>query len=768
MRATAAWTALRRATVGWSADHPWSVLVATLLLTLVFGSQLPRIRTDTDPKNMLPITSPVRQYNDRVEGWFELHPDVIVVGVWSPDGIFTPETLARLNRLTEAVLHLPGVIARDVIGLSTVNDVTASGGALQARPILDDEPRDAREAERLRRQVLGNALLVNRLVSSDGNTSALYIPIEKSADGKAMAEQIRRIAAKEAGPERYYVAGDPVARDTFGTEMFRQMALFSPLAGMLMCGVLFLMFRSWWLVAANMLVAMLAIVWAMGLFIGLGIPVHIMASMSPVFLMAISTDTVHIFNEFTFRRREVGGRREAILQTMDAVGTPVLFSDLTTIAGFASLAIGPIVPVRVFGLLVAFGTLVILVMSFTLVPALLALAREGRPAAARRELEPASRWLTRVGEVCVARRRAVVLAGVALVAVSAVGIAKIRLNNNLVAWFKPGSDIRVADAHLGRALGGTATLYLVADGRRPDAVTEPAFLRALEGLQRRIEKEPVVGKTVSVADVVKRVYRVLNDDDPSREIIPDSREAVGQVLLLFSMGARPRDLANVVDNPYQKANVMVQLRSWDAVDTAALLAVVGRHLAERPIPGAELKPAGIAYFNMVWNDEVLVGMLEGFIASCVLVLVLLILDYRSLRWGIVSFLPLFLTVVVIYGAVGFVGKDFDMPISVLSTLSLGMAIDFAIHFVSRFQQRYRETRDLEGALIWTAARPGLGIVRNAGLFASGFAVMLAAALTPYITVGAFMIAIMLLSALATVVYLPAVIMLFPRWLTRGL
>jgi len=762
------WGTVRRLTVAWSADHPRTVVIAVLLLTLAFGSQLPRIRTDTDPKNMLPITSPVRQYNDQVEGWFGLHPDVIVVGIWSERGIFTPETLARITRLTEAVLRLPGVIARDVVALPTVNDVTVTDGVLQARPILDRIPRDPVEAERLRRQVLDNALLVNRLASADGKTTAIYIPIEKSANGKAIAEEIRRIAGRDPGPERYYIAGDPVARDTFGAEMFRQMGLFSPLAGMLMCGVLFFMFRSWWLVAANMAVAMLAIIWAMGLFIGLGIPIHIMASMSPVFLMAISTDTVHIFNEFTFRRREASDRREAILQTMDAVGTPVLFSDLTTIAGFASLAIGPIIPVRVFGLLVAFGTLVILLMSFTLVPALLALTREGRLAAAHPEMEPASRWLAHLGRGCVAWKATVAVAGVVLVVISAAGLSKIRMNNNMVAWFKPGSEIRVADAQLSRALGGTATLYLVADGGRPDAVTQPEFLRALEGLQRRIEREPIVGKTLSVADVIKRVYRVLHDNDPSQEVIPDSREAAAQALLLFSMAARQRDLNNVVDEPYQKANVMVQLRSWDALKTEALLTEVQRHLAAHPIPGVELRPAGIAYFNMVWNREVLVGMLEGFVASCVLVLFLLILDYRSLRWGVVSFLPLMFTVVLIYGAVGFVGKDFDMPISVLSTLSLGLAVDFAIHFVSRFQQRYRETRDLEGALVWTAARPGLGILRNAVLFASGFAVMLFAALTPYITVGVFMIAIMLLSALATVVYLTAVVALFPRWLTRGL
>ena len=244
-------------------------------------------------------------------------------------------------------------------------------------------------------------------------------------------------------------------------------------------------------------------------------------------------------------------------------------------------------------------------------------------------------------------------------------------------------------------------------------MTLPEFLRALEELQRRIEQEPVVGKTVSVVDVVKRVHRVLNGDDPSQELIPDSQEAVAQYLLLFSSTARPGDLDNVVDYPYQKANLMVQLRSWDSVETRALLERIQAHLVSRPLPGVELKPAGMAYFNMVWSDEVLVGMPEGFLASCVLVLFLLILNYRSLGWGVVSFFPLLFTVVLFYGAVGFIGKDFDMPISVLSSLSLGLAVDFAIHFVSRFQQRYRgrgisRVRDhapSEGGVLRPARRP---------------------------------------------------------------
>ena len=758
-----------RPLVEFSIRHPRLILVLTLVLTAGFAAQLPKMRADTDPKNMLPITSPVRQYNDQVEGWFGLHADVIVLGIRRDDGIFAPDTLTRIHRITEDILKLPGVVARDVIGFATLDDVTVAGDTLRAVRLLANPPRTPEEAEAFRRRVFDNPLLVNRLISPDGKTTAIYIPLERGANGKAVADAIRAVASKAGGRETFYLAGDPVARDTFGAEMFKQMGLFSPIAGMVMTAVLFLMFRNWTLVVANMAVAMLSIIWAMGLFIGLGIPIHIMASMSPVFLMAISTDTVHIFNEFGFRFRELGRKEDAIRETMAAVATPVLYSDLTTAAGFASLAIGPIIPVRVFGLLVAFGTLVILLMSFTVVPAIMALMRETRLARFRvhdAETTTGSRWLTALGRLGLARRKAVVLVGLFLLLVAAVGIRQIRVNNNMVEWFKRSSDIRQADRVLNDGLGGTATLYLVAVAGKEDAIKDPSLLRAIEGLQRRLATHQVVGKTLSVADYVKRVNRVLHGNDLRYEVIPDSKDLVGQYLLLFNMAVKPRDLDNVVDYPFQKANISVQMKSWDAVETREVLRDVQQYLAANPLPGAEIKPAGIAYLNMVWNDEVLVGMLEGFLLSCILVLFLLVLDFRSLKWGIVSFLPLLFTIVLIYGVVGFVGKDFDMPISVLSTLSLGMAIDFAIHFVSRFQQRLREGGDLAEVLLWTVARPGRGIVRNAVLFASGFSVMVFASLTPYITVGVFMMAIMLLSALATITCLPALIALFPGWLLK--
>ena len=274
----------------------------------------------------------------------------------------------------------------------------------------------------------------------------------------------------------------------------------------------------------------------------------------------------------------------------------------------------------------------------------------------------------------------------------------------------------------------------------------------------------VVGKTFSVADYVKRINRVLHQDDPAYDRIPDSATEIAQVLFLFGMAAKPSDLNNVVDYPFERTNLWVNLKTWDAQAMRDVIARVRDYTAEHPLPGAAFRPAGIAYFNLVWNDEVLSDMLRGFIIALLLVFVILVFNFRSLKWALVAYTPLLFTILIIYGAIGYIGKDFDMPVSVLSTLSLGMAVDFAIHFVGRFQQRYAKEPDLEKALLWTAARPGKGIMRNAALFAVAFSVMAFAPLTPYITVGLFIVSMMLLSAVVTLVGIPALIMIFQRGL----
>ena len=758
--------------VEFSVGHPKLVVFLSILVTLVFIAQFPKIKTDTNPKNMLPATSDVRVWNDEVDRTFGLYEDMIVLGVVNDKGILNPETLGKIRRITDDILTIKGVAARDVSSFPTITHVTAERGTLRVAPLMTQTPKSEEEITALRKQLFENPLFINRIISPDGKTTAIYVPLEKGANGKEIADRIREIVKKEKGDEKYYIAGDPVARDTFGTEMFKLMAIFAPIAGGVMLLIRYLMFRDLFLSATLMMDAMISIVWSMGLLIWLGFPVHIMSSMAPVFLMAIATDSIHIFNEFYFRYREKKDKRTAIIETMQAVGRPVRYTALATAAGFAVLLFTNIVPVEGFGGLVAFGTVVLRILSFSFIPAMFTFVKEekiGRIAEGEDiSLSGTSRFLRRLAGFGTHHPKSTVLVGLALLMTALFGISRIAVNNNMVEWFKKDSEIRVADREINRALGGTSLGYVVGIAKEDDFIKKPETMRYLEGLQRHLERLPVVGKTFSVADYVKRINRVLHDDDPRYDVVPDSREAVGQYLFLFSMSAKPSDLDNVVDPSFRKANIWIQLKTWDARAMETVIKAVDEYKKAHPIP-MELKPAGIAYFNLIWNHEVLWDMVKGFILALIAVLLILALNFRSVKWAIIGYMPLLFTILLIYGAIGFAGKDFDMPISVLSCLSLGMAVDFAIHFVSRFRQRMASTpdEDITEALLWTAARPGKGIMRNAVLFAASFAVMLFAPLTPYVTVGAFIVSMMLLSAVMTTIYLPALITLTQGWLIKG-
>lgn len=735
-------------------------------------TQFTKIKTDTNPKNMLPATSDVRVWNDEVDKTFGLYEDTIVLGVVNDKGILNPGTLEKIRRITDDILAIKGVAARDVSSFPTITNVTADAGTLRVAPLMTQTPKNEAEITALRKQLFESPLFINRIISPDGKTTAIYAPLEKGANGKEIADKIREIAKREKGDEKYYIAGDPVARDTFGAEMFKLMAIFAPIAGCVMLLVRYLMFRDLFLSVTLMMDAMISIVWSMGLLIGLGFPVHIMTSMAPVFLMAIATDSIHIFNEFYFRYREKKDKRTAIIETMQAVGRPVRYTALATAAGFAVLLFMNIIPVKVFGGVVVFGTLSLRLLSFSFIPAMFTFVKDekiSRIAEAEDVgLNGTSRFLRKLAGFGTHHPKSTVLVGFALLLIALIGISRITVNNNMVEWFKKGSEVRVADREINKSLGGTSLGYVVGISKEDDFVKNPETMRYLEGLQRHLEKLPVVGKTFSVADYVKRINRVLHDDDPRYDVIPDSKDAVGQYLFLFSMSAKPSDLDNVVDSSFKKANIWVQLKTWDAKAMETVIRAVDDYKKAHPI-AMELKPAGIAYFNMIWNHEVLWDMVKGFILALIAVLLILALDFRSIKWAVIGYMPLLFTIVLIYGVIGFVGKDFDMPISVLSCLSLGMAVDFAIHFVSRFRQRMAATpdEDVSEALLWTAARPGKGIMRNAILFAASFAVMLFAPLTPYITVGAFIVTMMLLSSLMTIIYLPALITLTQRWLIKG-
>ncbi len=837
------------------------MLGLTLLLTIVLGALIPRIQIDTDPENMLPEDQEQRVFHREVKADFTLY-DFIVVGVVNetdPNGVFNTATLARVHELTRAIEQIEGVVRHELLSLATVDDVRSDGpGVVRFSWMMDQPPATEAEAARIREATMRQSMLRGTLVSEDDQAIGIYVPIVSKSESHRIAKEIRDVIATFEGDEAYHITGLPVAEETFGVEMFIQMGIAAPMAGLMIFFMLWFFFRSFALITSPMLVALSTVIVTMGLLIGMGFPVHIMSSMIPIFLMPIAVvDSVHILSEFADQYRISGDRQGTLRHVMHELFTPMLYTSLTSAVGFASLAFAPIPPVRVFGLFVAFGILLAFALTIIFIPAYITLMTDKQleklkaavPAETPGDDDANARrlgwWLTHLGSRTLASSKAILIGTAALIAFSVMGILQIQINDNPVRWFKASHEIRVADRVLNHHFGGTYDAYLVlrheggatgpstaslaanatdrikqdgdataaeawttiqddagddldalidgvydeldaaltdeeailwedvlatleGDGGSTGYFQEPEALTYVEDLQAALLATNNVGKSNALPDIVKTVHRALREGDETYYTVPPTSGGVAQTLLSFQSSHRPNDLWHFVTPDYSQANIWIQLKSGDNQDMLAVTEQVDAYMAANPPPaGVTVEWAGLTYLNVVWQEAMVNGMLEALLGSFVIVFLMMTLLFRSFWFGLLAMLPLTVTIAFIYGLVGWVGKDYDMPMAVLSSLTLGLSVDFAIHFLQRTRSLYAETGDWMTTMRGMFAEPARAITRNAIIIAIGFLPLLLSPLLPYNTVGIFLATIMAASCLVTLMLLPSAMRVLKRFVFKA-
>jgi predicted RND superfamily exporter protein len=744
-----------------SIDRPKTVIAIMTLVTILFGLQFPSVTIDADPENMLDADQADRVFYNQTKDAFGIH-DLIVVGVVDETDVFRPESLDGIMRATSEILKIDGVIIEDVISPSTTDNIKSSGGLLDIHPVLRDVPRTAEDVTLIRQDIADNPFLHEKIASADGTAIALYIPIEQKDMSYRIAGEIEVILTRELLPgQHYYLAGLPVSEDTFGNEMFIQMAIVAPLAFMVILAIVFLMFRQSAFLVPVAITAMFSVLWAMGALIGLGFTVHIMSSMIPVFLMPIAIlDDIHILSEFFDRYRVLGDKRRALIEAMRPLYKPMLYTSLTSGVGFASLALADIPPVRVFGLFVAFGIAAAWLLALTIVPAVISLMDDEK---LKRRLfregdahsGPLYRLLGSLGGIAFSRARVVLILGLAAFAFSVAGLWQIEVNDNPVKWFKPDHPLRQADTVMNELFGGTYMAYLVIDAQEAEAIKQPEVIAYIDRLQENLESDPLVGKTSSLVDIVKRINLVLHDNDPAYDTVPDSSEAVGQFLFLFQSLGDPNDLDNFVDREERQANIWIQMKGGDNRQMQDVEDRLSAFVQANPPPASlTLQLSGLTYINKVWQDLMVTGMLKAVLGSFLVVFLLMLLEFRSLTFGALAMVPLSGSIVLTYGLVGWFGLDYNMPIAVCAALTLGLGIDFAIHFLQRFKAHVIESRDVELTNQYMFGEPSRAIARNAIIITIGFLPLTLSTLSPYITVGLFFASLMLFCTLATLLVLP--------------
>jgi len=840
---------LKKRLIWYSINHPKKVILAYVLLTLAFAAALPSMQTDTDPVKMLDADNPAVVLYNQMKDDFRFN-DVIVVGIHQTEGksLFTVEALARIHQMTLEITRISPqppketigwkilrklqwlkrnrdtepaskriIVREDIISPSTVDNILLTpAGELAVRPLMKSPPDTEEGAQAILETIRTNLILKGKLASDDGSLVGIFIPVEKGMKDQSytIGERIREITRKYEKPgESYYLAGLPIAETTFGIEMFIQMAVYAPLAGLLIFMLMFLFFKNLRLIAGPMILAMMSVLWAMGGLVYSGNIVHIMSSMIPIFLMPIALlDSIHIISHLHDKIGDFELKEDAVWYVMSFLFNPMLFTSITTMVGFMSLSITGIQPVQVFGITVGCGVFAAWFLSMTFVPAFIMLinfdkAQKGSIKAAPTSIS--SRIVQVFYTLSLRYSGRLAVLGLLVFLLSLAGILRIVVNDNPVRWFKTKHEIRRADRVMNHQLAGTYMTNLViefpsspetqikspepaessieddlfededtdteaTDRQQPD-LRDFGIISYMEEIQtfllsvRNEDGEPIVGAATSIVDILRKVGSTAFNDST----IPQQRDKIAQYMFLFESGdiKRGKDLWKYITLDFQKAQIWLQLKDGDNKTIEYLMERLATFMSQENHPPPEvrlisgdrgeldIKWTGLTHINNVWQDEMVKGMGYALLGSFAVVFLMMTFLFRSVLWGLISMIPLSFSIVLIYGLIGWTGKPYDMPIAVLSSLALGLSVDFAIHFNQSFREIIQQTKNIAQAFIEVFAEPARAIWRNVLVLAIGFLPLLFSELVPYVTVGVFFFIIMIVSGIASLVLLPSLIYL---------
>jgi predicted RND superfamily exporter protein len=772
-----------RAFVTWIIRHRLTVIGLVATVTLLAISQIRHLRVIVDPGTIAPAHHPYVVATNHVEALFG-SKYVVVVGITPRQGdVYQPAVLAEVQRMTAAFLDTPGVIKGSVLSLAArrAKHIAGTADGLEVRPLMDTVPPTADRLDALRQTVRANPVYLNAIVSRDERTATVIAEFRldgSRAGYRWIADNARRIAERGRHPGvDTIVGGGPIF--TAEIERYSQrMGILFPLAVLVTGLIHYHAFRTLQGLILPLVTALVAVIWGLGVMGVAGVPLDPFNASTPILILAVAAGhAVQILKRYYEEFQALRDRadllpeernRAAVVEAIVRVGPVMLTAGGVAALSFFSLATLDVTTVRVFGIFTGLGIVSTLILEMSFIPALRSLLRAPGERERRREREH-TMWDGMTGRIADwvtgRHRRTIYLATGALVVLCALGIARVVVDNSTRSFFFESQAVRRDDATLNARMGGTRTLFVLVEGREDDAVKDPRVLQGLEATQRFLEREREIGKTVSLADFVKRMHRAMHGDDPAYDRIPDDRNLVAQYLLLHAMSGEPGDLDSYVDYGYRAANLWAFLKT----DSSAYFEDLRRRLSEfaagRFPDGVTVSIGGSVAEQTALNEVIVRGKVLNILQIAGVILVVTSVVFRSLLAGLLVLLPLAFAVLVNFALMGLTGMRLNIATATISAMAVGIGADYAIYVMYRFREEVGRGADGPAAARTTLATAGKAILFVASAIAGGYALLLLSwGYAVHLWFGILIPAAMLVSSLSALTILPGLILTWrPRF-----
>ncbi|PID76056.1 MAG: hypothetical protein CSB23_00415 [Deltaproteobacteria bacterium] len=724
----------------------WNIGISLLLLVVsVVG--LTKVQTDVDAENWFLEDDALLAARDRFEKIFG-NDDFCAVLI-EVDDVFTPEVLSKIKELGRELLEkVP--YADDVISLTDIEFTRGTEEGLEIIDLVPDPvPTSPDALNKIREMALSKPAMKNRIVSEDSRYTWLMLRMKTIPDDweKETAENpvfgVGRVFKEIVSQEKYQVlnpktTGLPVINvDKMGFFSKETPKLFG-ISLLLTILILAVSLRSVTGVIFPLVTAVSAIVIVFGLQGFLGIVFDASMVFIPIFLsLAVSIGySIHIFNFFKRDFLQTGQRRYALVRAIEETGWPLLFSALTTMAALLSFLLIPMRPIRWVGVSAACLIGVTYILVIVLLPSLLSFGKDRKPDTVYTEKggRLLERMMDALGRRVLSRPKTTMVIFAVLAAVCLVGISKFEVSFDYRRTMGLKIPYIARVDYIGNTPVGSLYAYDVAiEFDQPDTAKDPEHLKKFEQLVAEVKSFQLTKKVSSLLDIIKDMNQVLNNGDPSFYRIPESREMIAQLLLLYE-NAGGVEAEKWVDYDYQRLRLMVEITDYNSKEATRELRLIQQRAGEL-FPDAKVLLIGSISQFSVMMDYVTWGQVRSFFIALGVIGLLMIVVFGSVKTGLIAMLPNISPALVVGGIMGFAGIPLDIMTVTIIPMLLGLAVDDTIHFINHYQLEYTRTGSYTESTRKVFKTVGVALFLTSMVLVLNFSAYLASLAKAYIHMG---------------------------------
>lgn len=733
-----------------------ALIAAIHLVASIF---LLRLDFNNAPELYIPKDSPAAVLERQLRA--EFPNDEVLVSLFSGDDLYSKSFLAALDRVGQRLEKHPDVDR--VFSVTNVDHIAGTEDGFTVERLIDPARLDDTTAEERKARVLRDRFMPGWLASKDGTNLALVVRTKKLGESRQRAEIevffYEAVKAEKLEGRLVAVAG-PVPLDVAEMDsMMRDSMMFTP--PVVTLGLLLL----WWVVGriAPVVIGAVAMstvtVSCVALISVMGQPYTLVTAMLPTLLSAYTVaNMLHLYAALQRMRNARYHSPKRVFLAVQSMHKPALFNMLTTAAGMISLVLVPIPPIQVFGVVSAFGTLMIYLVVFYLVPPLLAKYDRG--------LWPSKNngfaWTKRISYALASfgmRHAGWVAGGVALLMVLAIPqILKVQAESDLLKFFDESHPLTQSTQLIEDRLVGITALEIVVDGPGRDAFKDADRLKLLKSVQDWVETLPEVDRTLSMMDIVEEMNWAFSGEDAAARRLPDNDRLLSQLLLIYD----GRDLQELVNNEYQRTRILLNVNVHGANEIQAVIGKIEAHLATIEAHGVSWQIGGAGRLFADQEDLLVVGQLNSFMGAFGLIFLIMLILWRSIPAAVISMLPNLAPLFFIFAVMGAAGIYLDMATVLIASVMLGITVDDTIHFLHNYQERRKNGHSEVFSVARSFQASGRAVVAISLLLVAQFLLLVGSSFQPTSHFGLLAAIGLLAGQFIELILLPALIVLWSR------